>query len=86
MTIKLYQYIYKKFIYKDLSRKHYFSLSNFQVDFYEKVQDKYKIKDLIQSPWLNDEQLREKIVSDMHFCNKIYFAFQKLYYICWKKR
>lgn len=86
MTIQLYQYIYNKFKRKDYAKSYCFSLANLNVDAYKNVKDKYNIKFLIYSSWFKDEDIVAKILQDMHFCNKLYFAFHKFYCLCWKKK
>lgn len=88
MTIELYKYIYKNKIYDpSIYKGNSFCVSNIPVDYYYKtIKDKYEtIKNIIHTTWIPIQSI-EKMLNDLHKCNKIYFSFIKLYHILCKNK
>ena len=88
MSLALYKYIYKTQIYEAPTKKNSYRvcISNFNMDTCNTHNDRYNtIKRVVQHDWVsNDTKL--KIYEDLHKCNKIYMAFQKLYTHIWCKK
>ena len=88
MSLALYQYIYKTQIYETPTKNNSYSIriSNFNVETYTTYNDKYtSIKHIVQQDWLPHDT-KSEIYENLHKCNKIYMAFQKLYTRIWLKK
>jgi hypothetical protein len=87
MTIELYKYIYKNRIYDpSMFKGTSFCVSNITVDYYKTIKCKYEtIKNIIHTTWIPIQSI-EKMLNDLHKCNKIYFSFIKLYHILCKNK
>lgn len=87
MTIELYKIIYNRFAYQDINMNNpILSIANFDTSKYKTYDDKYKdIRKIMCAQWLKDI-FGDRVINDLHKCNKIYFALNRLYYIIAEKR
>ena len=88
MTITLYKYIYTTCVYKEINLKTWvFNITNFKVDSYTSIQDKYDhIKNILNSKWFVGEDMQTELINKLYICNKMYFGFNKLYAVICKKK